>query len=357
MRVSLSVAAVVAFAAVVLPVSASAADCAAPYSSDALLEDLATVEAAAQTGDQGVAIKVATKMEAGLGCLEEKLVPMLVGRTYRSIGAGYFVGGSTDKASRWLRTAVEVDPAYGFGTEEFAADHPIRAVYEQIKMAPGGVPRPLDAKELTGGKFFLDGRSLSSPSATSGRPHLLQRAADGIDSWVIDGNGFPDEVLSSAAVADVGDSNGDKVKAPKAAKEPKVKAAKEPKVKAPKEPKVASADGSPNKPVKEPKAAKPPKAPSSNSDISRVRPAAKTPLLIAGGAIIAGAGGLYGASIASRQKFNNITDSSDDLRRAQQTTNALYFGSIAALAVGAGTLTWGVMVDGGTPMPTMRVRF
>jgi len=279
-----------------LPVSAIAADCAAPYTSDTLLEDLGVVEAAAQAGDQGVAIKVATKMEASLGCLEEKLVPMLVSRTYRSIGAGYFVGGSTDRANRWLRTAYEIDPAYGFGTEEFAPGHPLRTAYEQIKMAPSSSARRVDGKALTGGRFFLDGRSLSEPSEPSGRPHRLQGSANGVASCVIDGNRIPDEVLTSTAVADAGGYDGSKgktAKAPKVKKPKEPKAPKEPKVKTEKGSTVASSEGSPNKPTKAPKAAKPPKAPAGNSDIQRVRPAIKTPLLIGGGAIIAGAGGRY----------------------------------------------------------------
>jgi len=317
-------------AAIVSAAPALAGECEQPYSADALLEDLAAVEAASQANEAEPAMQAATRLENGLGCLEEKLVTMLIGRSYRSIGAGYLVGGNETKARRWFRTAIEVDPGYMFGLGEYGNDHPVRMVYDELKMQPGGTPAQVEGQSFVEGpKFYLDGRKLDAPEAVPGRPHLLQRVDEATTSWVIDGNTFPSEVLTGGAVAD------------------------------------ASGPTKPAKPPKEPKTPKPPKekkdktakSGSSGGTAVRVRPPEKTPLMIAGGALIAGAGGMFAGSIISRQGFDGITDDADALRKAQKTTNRLYLGSFAVLAVGGGVLTYGIILDGGAPMPAIRVRF
>jgi hypothetical protein len=318
-------------------------------------------------------------MERGLGCLDEKLVPMLIGRTYRSIGSGYMVGGDVAKGTRWFRTAVEVDPAFQFGLEEFAVDHPVRLAYDEVRLAPSGTPAAVEGSALAAGDFYLDGRGLTDAAATRGRPHLLQLVGERVDSWLIDGNSFPSAVL----VVGGGDADTAKAKEPKESKPPKVakapKAPKEPKAaKAPKEPMVAEVE---EPTAEEPKVAKAPKEPkppkekpaddavadgpppppatgSGGTVMVRKRPPEKTPLIIAGGVIVVGAGAMYAAAIASRQKFDKIDDSEDDLRKAQNATNRLYLGSIGVLAAGAGTMTWGIILDGsGNPMGAIRGRF
>ena len=67
---------------------------------------------------------------------------------------------------------------------------------------------------------------------------------------------------------------------------------------------------------------------------------------------------MYGLAIVQRQKFDDVKDSEEDLRKAQLATNRLYLGSLGVLAVGAGTLTWGIVLDGsGSPLPAIRGRF
>lgn len=340
MRFAIPLAGVVVLA---VPGVALGADCAAPYTTDQLLEDLAFVETAAQTDDPGGALIGADKMEKGLGCLDEKLVPMLIGRTYRSIGAGFMVGGDENSGRRWFRTAIEVDSGFEFGLEEYSADSPVRAAYMEVRNAPSTNPVPIEGMVMAEGDFYLDGRTLREAAATRGRPHLLQRVGESVESWLIDGNTFPSTVLvpdTGDAVADAGEPKKEKTKKPP--KPPKEKKPK--KEKAPKEDAVA--DGPP-----------PPPPPGDNR-IGRQRPPEKTPLIIAGGAVIAGAGVMYGLAITQRQKFDDIKDSEEDLRKAQQATNRLYLGSIAVLAAGAGTLTWGIILDGsGAPMPAIRGRF
>jgi len=313
-------------AAILASAPAIAGECDQPYTSDALLEDLANVEAAAQANESAPALDAAIRLENGLGCLEEKLVTMLIGRTYRSIGAGYLVGGNETKARRWFRTAIEVDPAYLFGLGEYGNDHPVRIVYDELKMQPSGSASAVEGQTFIAGKFYLDGRKISEPEAIPGRPHLLQRVDDGVTSWVIDGADFPSDVLTSGDAVATGPTRG---------------------------------EDKPAKPPKKPKAKKDKKKKkdTSSGGIARVRPPEKTPLMIAGGALIAGAGGMFVGSIISRQGFDGITDDADALRKAQRTTNRLYLGSFAVLAVGGGVLTYGIILDGGAPMPAIRVRF
>ncbi len=323
-----------------LPGVAWAQDCPQPYTSDQLLGDLAEVEFAAQGGEADTALAVAQRMERGLGCLEEKLVKMLVGRTYRSIAAGYMVGGNEEKGRGWFRTAIEVDPNFEFGLSEYAIDHPVRIAYDELRMQPEVDPVVIEGKTFVAGEHFLDGESIDVPQAVPGRPHLLQQVDGGVRSWLIDGTGFPTAVLKSAApaVADAGDSDDGGKKDKK--KKDKKKAKKD---------KQKDEDA--------PQVAATPLTPSDDGLIVRQRPPEKTSLLIAGGVILAGAGAMFGAAIASRNQFEQVTSSEDELRSAQQRTNLLYFGSIGVAAAGAGVLSWGILVDDGAYGPVIRGRF
>ena len=87
------------------------------------------------------------------------------------------------------------------------------------------------------------------------------------------------------------------------------------------------------------------------------RPWEKTPLLIGGGAILAGAGGIYFAATQSRKAFNE-GKTLNEIEKLQGTTNQLVIASAATLGVGVGVLTWGVILDGsGSPLPAVNFRF
>ncbi len=132
------------------------------------------------------------------------------------------------------------------------------------------------------------------------------------------------------------------------AEEDPKKAKKEKKVKEPKE-----------KPEKEPKAGKEKKAAvATNSDgsLKRKRPKEKTPLMIAGGVILGAAGGVYYMAGQKRGDFNASNDI-DEIDQLQGQINRLVIASGAVAAVGAGTLSWGIILDGQGAVPTVRVRF
>lgn len=332
--------------ALALPTVANA-QCAEPYTLDVLLGDLGDIEAALRVGDDSTAASGADKMEAGFGCLSEVLPVMIVGRAYRAVAAGKIAGGNVDRGMEWYRTATEMEQAFDYGLEDLPADHPVRQHYADAKIQASGEVVTMEDMAFIDGNHWVDGRSYDVPKARLDRPHVYQLEGGGqVMSWVITGNGYPPDVLTMReAVAVVDDPNEAVVvgKPPKPGKEPKNKPDKVAKDKPGKE--------------KKPKV----KPTTTNSDgtvvVQRQRPPEKTPLLIGGTAIIAGAGGVYFAATQARSKFNDA-ESLEEIEKLQGTTNQLVIVSAATLGVGAGVLTWGVILDGGgTPVPGVNFRF
>ncbi|MEQ1501272.1 MAG: hypothetical protein ABMB14_03535 [Myxococcota bacterium] len=326
--------------------SAAAADCPEPYSVDAMLEDLVSVETFLRNNDDENAGKASANLQNGFGCMTEVLPRMIAGRAIRAVGAGLVVSGDPDGGGAWLRTAAEIEQSFAYGLEDLSETSPVRDVYATAQLAAGGEEAPVAGATLAAGAAYLDGRKLLEPKARGDRWHVFQfDGGSGVKSWVIDGNAFPDEVLVLAAPVAAG----------------KAKKVKDPPVTAPKPVPVPVAAAP--KPVVDaapsPKPARPlqSKVAGSTVVIERDRPWEKTPLMIGGGIVVAGAGAVYYASFATRQKFEDAT-SPDPLKSLQGQTNRLYIASLAVLAVGAGTLTWGVILDGdGAPLPALRVRF
>ena len=343
--------AALAVADLVAPAAAHAADCAAPYTLESLLGDMVAAEGHLRGGAADKAKAVAVKMEAGLACMDARLPRPMVARTFRVIGAG-LTGGGDDRGKQWFATAKEVDPSFTYGIEELPADSPIRAAF--LGASGDGSKEGPEGKKFVEGKIMLDGKTIEAPKAIGGRPHLLQRDSGGVSSWVITGSDFPAELLEDDApepvIAAVPVTPPKKVKKPKEPKEPKVKAEKEPK-----EPKIAKA-----KEPKEPKEkkAKPPKNASSGGTVTatRKRPWEKTPLMIGGGVLMGVGGGIYYLAGQRRADFDASQDLAevDDL---QGQINRLVILSAAVTAVGAGTLTWGVILDGGVPAPAVQFRW
>lgn len=304
------------------------AACAAPYGSDALLEDLSTVESFLRNNDNEAASAAAVQMEGKIGCLNEVLPPMIMGRAYRAIGGGLYVGGNLTRSKDWFATSISIDPTFDYGTEDLPDDHPILLLYSDEKHAGVDDPVQVAGKSFVEGAHFIDGKKSSQPITTPGMPHIYQETVDGTTkTWLIEGVKFPDEVLTGAsgAVASTTPTDG---KAPK-----------------------------PPKPGKEPAAATTHTGLAAVTTIQRKRPAEKTPLMIAGSAIMAGAGGVYFMAAQSKAAFEDAT-TNPEVVRLKGKTDSLVVVSGIVLAVGTGALTWGVIVDDeGTPMPAIHVRF
>ena len=348
---------------------ALAQECASPYTVDELLSDLVSVEEFLRHGDPDAALSAGTKLETGLGCLGELLPSMIAGRSYRAVGGAYVASGNADKGQAWFHTSTEIDQSFDYGLEDLPETHPIRDAYAAAKANSGGEKVAIDGMGWAIGKNYLDGRKQDKPAARLDRPHIYQRDDNGIKTWLIDGNAFPAEALA-VAVAVVAapepttGATGKPPKQPKAPKEPKAEkpgSDKPPKVaKAPKEPKAEKppkdqvAKAPKPAPVKKPK-------PSTGTTggavtISRQRPAEKTPLIIAGGAVVGGAAAIYAMALSSKGKFNDAGTVAE-LTDLQKTTNRLVIVSAATLAVGTGTFTWGVILDGSAPLPAVKFRF
>ena len=100
--------------------------------------------------------------------------------------------------------------------------------------------------------------------------------------------------------------------------------------------------------------------------IQRQRPKEKTPLLIGGGLVLAGGGALYALSYqgklglaerARSQSEKDLFGSDKSLNDEIGKVNTLYLSAVAAIAVGSGSLTWGIMVDQGVTMPRIGMKF
>ena len=388
---------------------ASSAECPAPYTLDALLAHLVAVEAGLRGDDPASAHAAATALEAGLPCLAELLPPLVAGRAYRAVGAGWAVSDApdaVDRASAWFRTAAELEPTFDYGLQDLPADHPVRDVYHAARASADVPDVAVEGRAFASpADHFLDGRRLDAPRARPDRPHLLQRQDAAVTSWLVDGAAFPDDVLAKrvaaapkpavdeAAARDAADAEAKaQAKAQAAAAKAEAAAAKaaareaaraekeEAKALARAEKEAARERTATAPPPEVPAApADPPKGPprdevvaaaeppptakvraSASSDgvvvLKRQRPPEKTPLLIGGSVVAILGGGLYALALDAHADFGAATHEDDVLRHARQA-NRLVLASAAALAVGAGAFTWGVMLDGGTPLPTLRLRF
>jgi len=125
---------------------------------------------------------------------------------------------------------------------------------------------------------------------------------------------------------------------------------------------VAAAEPEPEpepkpKPTREPKPADPREEVDGGGYYERKRPVEKTPLMIAGGVAILGAGGLYYWSSVARKNFDE-SGTTEDSEKFRQQTNSLVIASGAVLAIGAGVLTWGIILDdSGRPLPGLNIKF
>lgn len=299
------------------------ADCAAPYSSDNVLEDLGNVESFLISNNNDAASAAAKGMASKIGCLSEVLPPIILGRAYRGMGAGLYVGGDLSRSKDWFATAISIDPTFEYGTQDLPADHPVLSVYLDVKRVGLDPVVTVEGKSFVPGVHYLDGKKITTPAAAPAMPHLYQKQVDGnVSTWLIEGEYFPDNVLTNGGS-------------------------------------TASSGGTEPKGGKPPKGGEPAvvKGGSTVTTITRKRPPEKTPLMLGGVAVVGGAGAIYALAMGARKDFEEASTLAD-VERFQKKTNTLVVASSAVLAVGVGTLTWGLIVDDhGTPMPAVNFRF
>lgn len=311
------------------PVAHAAGDeatCEGAYPSDQLVLDLQKLEEAIVDQDENTSIKASTAIVGNIACVQQKLPLGFLGRVYRGLAGGYYIAGDKKTSEAWYRSALEVDRDYRYGVEDLPGDHPLRMVYASILQSrENEEPVALDQRAFAfDGEWYLDGRPVKGPVARVGRPHVLQFIGDGDDvrTWVIQGNGFPDEILKDGRnVADAGKKKKDRDRTKFDVEVHQL------------------GQGA--------------------VLVDRSQPPEQIPLIVTGGSLLVASVGLTVGSFISKQNFNTVRDSETRLRRSQQTTNRLALGAVAAAALGAGSLTYGIVIsEDGRPMGgRIRVRF
>lgn len=301
-------------------------ECDAPYSSSMVSEDLGVMTLALRDLDEEAFNSAGARMDAGLPCMTEALPVAAYASAFRFLGAWRYLTGDKDMGLRWFRTAIEVDPAFSWDINDLPQGHPLREAFEAERAMAGQPAVGMEGMVLDppgGTQIMVDGRVIDEPSVTTGRPHLLQVVETDTrvvrEGWLMDGSAIPDKYLitekeAAERAAALADADGKKSKKNKKDRDTATAT-------------TASVDD-----------------PYAVQSVTRIRPKAKTPLLIAGAAGIVASGVVYGMSFPARQRFDDAT-TTDDLLATQTATNTLVIASGATLAVGMGLGIVGIQLD------------
>lgn len=294
------------------------ADCPYVYTPQQITADIGTMTSALRSLDEETFRATGAQMEAMLPCSRKKFPIQVYANLYRYIGAYHYINSDFQAAGRWFRLSLELDPNFEWDVNDLGPGHPLRGHFDaqrsnaviEAEAIPGYV-----LNVPAGSELILDGRPMSEPAATAGRPHLFQvvSSADGSvrQSFLIDGNAIPEVFLKPEEVSLV------------------------------------------TEPVNERQTRRGDRGSHDIGEevidgfhvrtVYRVRPPAKTPLMLAGGAGLLVGGGLYALSYKTHQDFAAAT-TTDDLLHYQSLTNSLVVASGAMVAVGVGVGYAGVMM-------------
>lgn len=313
--------------ALALMVGEAHAACEGAYTGAQLGEDIGRMTTALRALDEKTFMDAGTRMEANLSCVRNNLPDRLYASAYRFIGATHFFKGDIEGAKAWFRTSLELAPEFYWDAGDLDIAHPMRTTFDAERNKATGEPVALEGKQITemaGSYLTLDGRRLEVAEATLDRPHFLAVVSESDNTVrqviLIQGNAIPEQFLEDAAA------------------EPEVQAADEGK-------KGKKNKDSGEEVVDNGLSSDDPMNMFAEVKVKRVRPAAKTPLMISGGVITVAAAGLYGASFATHGQFEDATTTSD-LESARDLTNLLVVASGATLAVGLSVGYVGIMMDG-----------
>lgn len=302
---------------------AARAACEKPYPGDQLVNDLQLAQVALRNLDEATYATTGKRLDAGIACLTSQAPSPVFASAYRYIGAYHFlVTNDVEKARQWFRTSLEIDPTYAWDASELDLGHPMRAVFEQERQIAPSDAVAVAGKVLNepaGSKITIDGRPLDEASATLDRPHIIQQIGSDRSvrgSWLVDGNAIPSQFLRDELAP------------------------------LPEETAVATTVVKPKKPKKGAENLTQPSEGLAVQTVERVRPAEKTPLVVAGIVGVLGAGGVYAASLATRSQFDTAS-TTEDLESSRMLTNALVLTSGGVLLAGLGVTYWGIVLDGG----------
>ena len=297
----------------------AAAECTSAYTSEQLTDDMSAMTEALRSLDEITFKQVGQNMEARLPCVGRRLPARVYASAYRYIGTQHYLSNDRAAANRWFLTSLELDPTFEWDINDLGPGHPLRAAFDSQRELAAIDPEPVLGKTLlipAGSALHLDGRELTTAAATPGRPHLLQVISISDNSlrqsFVVEGNEIPARFLQDTVV--------------------EVAETAEPERRR----------GRKNSPGTEGEIA--------YGDmrvvyVDRVRPPVKTPLMLAGGAGMLVAGGLYAASYATHTQFEQSSTTAD-LLRYQSLTNTLLIASGISAAAGVSVGYAGVMMSG-----------
>ena len=273
------------------------AQCSERYGAAAFGADITALHKALGSDDQDTLKSAGARLASGLPCTD--IVPPVpaLATAYRFIGVHHALADRKDDAGRFFKASLGLDPNFEWGVSELSGAAEIRALFDSQKSVAQTDPRRLEGKAFVAGAgnaIYIDGRLAKNVEATQGRPHLVQVVANNRanKTYLIDGTAFPDELIGDAQAKN-------------------------------------SSSGGGGGPVK----------------VARLRPPAKTPLLVVGSVSLLVGGGLYAASMATRSSFDSA-ETTEDLLKHKSNTNALVIGSAASLVIGIGTGYAGVILDG-----------
>jgi hypothetical protein len=311
------------------------AECKTAYTNAQFSQDLGQLTVALRNLDEPTFKKVAATLESNIQCIRQPAAPQILAAAYRYIGVYRYLDGDEKDARRWFLTALEIEPTYEWDVTELPENHPIRKIFDEERDAAGAPAVAIEGmqlKQMAGASIQLDGRAWDKASATTGRPHLFMIVSSSDHSIrqavLIDGNQFPKQYVEPIPPP-TPDVAAETARNDKKSKKKKGEAATD-----------ETAEKSDQLTVDQIVGVE---------QVQRIRPAAKTPLMITGLVGALAGGGLYAATFATHSKFDQATTTTD-LEHYQALTNALVAASGITFGVSVGVGYAGVMMSGGPGM-------
>ena len=293
---------------------AQSVECARTYTTTELSRDLGAMTTALRGKDEAAYKATGERLAGQIGCLRAPVPSRVFASAYRHIGAYYYMAGQFNDSKRWFKSGIELEPSYEWDLAELTLDHPLRRAFDAQRAAATESPVSIEGKEIAppaGASLMLDGRKLTKAAATLDRPHLLMVVGEDRQVRqvvVIEGNAIPEQFLAD--------------KAEQVAVVPTTKGKGKGKRAEPVDPDDAYA----------------------TRQVYRVRPPAKTPLMVTGGALALAGGALYATSFATRSKFDAATTQTD-LDKYKRLTNTLVVSAGATAALGLGVEYVGIIIS------------
>lgn len=291
--------------------AAQAQECARSYTTSELSRDLGAMTSALRNKDESAYRNTGQRLANQVGCVRKDLPQRVFASAFRHIGAYYYLNGDFDQSKRWFQTALELEPSYEWDAAELALDHPLRRAFDAQRDAATVEPVALDGKAIaapSGATLKLDGRALTEAAATLDRPHILMVVGEdrvARQVFLIEGNAIPEQFLTEGDSTSSEDEEKDLYAAQK---------------------------------------------------VERVRPPAKTPLMLAGGGLAIAGGAMWATTFATRAQFESATTVAD-LDKYRRLTNTLVVASGVTFALGVGVEYVGVIISDQRPGISVGGRF